>query len=287
MRILQPHRISSEIFDVIYQASESLVIVSPYVNFNNWRQMADALKHALKRGVKIDFFVRNDPDNANSWEQVEQLGVTPHLVENLHAKFYYNERTGVISSMNLLSFSNSNSIEIGCKLETNEELGELKNFVNDFLLINKVSEKPSKEYLYLSREKFTIVLANFLESLTNSSTSIYFQEGSLVIYALSNKFFLDIDKTNNSLFVSAIISRNEASCFTSYSFGQSVTSGFNLTLIRGEENYYDLIEANYKYRLSTIYLDNLKVQEKINLMGSIHNLIEDVVKFKKYVHQQN
>ncbi|KJF44235.1 phospholipase D-like domain-containing protein [Draconibacterium sediminis] len=287
MRILQPHRISSEIFDVIYQARDSLVIVSPYVNFNNWRQMADALKHALKRGVKIDFFVRNDPDNANSWEQVEQLGLTPNLVENLHAKFYYNERTGVISSMNLLSFSNSNSIEIGCKLETNEELDELKNFVNDFLQINKVSEKPSEEYLYLSREKFTVVLANFLESLTNSSTSVYFQKGSLIIYALSNKFFLDIDKTNNSLFVSAIISRDEASCFTSYSFSQPVTSGFNLTLIRGEANYYDLIQANYKCRLSTIYLDNLKVQEKINLMGSIHNLIEDVVTFKKYVYQQN
>ncbi len=109
MKVLQPHRISGEILDVIYESKQRLVIVSPYVNFNNWRQMADALINALKRGVKIDFFVRSDADNANSWEQVEQLGIVPKLVDNLHAKFYLSEQTGVISSMNLLSFSNSNS----------------------------------------------------------------------------------------------------------------------------------------------------------------------------------
>ncbi len=66
MKILQPHRISSEILEVIYQAKRSLVIVSPYVNFKYWDQMANALVSAKNRNVSIDFYVRNEPDNINS-----------------------------------------------------------------------------------------------------------------------------------------------------------------------------------------------------------------------------
>src|SRR5688500_7622706 len=107
MKILQPHKISNEIFDLIYEAKQYLIIVSPYVNFKYWERLASELVNAKNRGVRIDFFVRNEPENAASWEQVESLGIAPRLVNNLHAKFYFNEKNGVISSMNLLSSSNS------------------------------------------------------------------------------------------------------------------------------------------------------------------------------------
>ncbi len=287
MKVLHPHRISGEILDVIYEAKQRLVIVSPYVNFNNWRQMADALTNALKRGVKIDFFVRSDADNANSWEQVEQLGIVPKLVDNLHAKFYLSEQTGVISSMNLLSFSNSNSIEIGCKLETREELVELNRFVNDFLATNEIEEKPTEEDLYISREKFTVVLTNFIQNQTGSKASVYFRNGAFVIQALSNQFFLYIDKATNTIDVDAIVSGKEADCFHRFQFHESVTNAFDVELYRGKDNYYDQVGASYKTRLSSIYLDKLRVSEKKDLINGIGAFLMEIDKFKQFVYQLN
>lgn len=285
MKILQPHRISSEILEVIYQSNKNLTIVSPYVNFSNWRQMADALANALKRGVSIDFFVRSDSDNTNSWEQVEQIGIIPKLVENLHAKFYFNEKMGVISSMNLLSYSNSNSIEIGCKLETNEEINELKRFVNDFLLVNEIPAISSEQYMYLSKERFSVILENYIHNITGTRTSVYFKNGSFVIFALSNKYFLDIDRVNNLLFITAIISKVEADKFDNYWFNNLTGEIFEIELNRGEEKHYDLIEAAYKTRLSYNNLDKLKVDEKLALIVNILSFISEVRKFKDFVHQ--
>ena len=181
MKILQPHKISTEIIDIIYEAKDYLILVSPYVNFQNWDRIATELKNAKRRGVKIDFFVRNEPENSRSWEQVSSLDIQPRLVPNLHAKFYFNEKNGLISSMNLLSSSNSNSIEIGCKLDTIEEIIQLRVFVNDFIISNESESIPDADDLYLSKEKFTVVLENFLSNVLKSRTSVYFSKGQFTI----------------------------------------------------------------------------------------------------------
>jgi phosphatidylserine/phosphatidylglycerophosphate/cardiolipin synthase-like enzyme len=118
MNILSSHKISGVLFDIIHSAKKELVLVSPYVNLTYWKQLATALTAARDRGVKIDFYVRHEPGNVLSKEQAEALGITPHLVANLHAKFHYNETSGLVTSLNLLGVSNSNSIEIGCQLDS-------------------------------------------------------------------------------------------------------------------------------------------------------------------------
>ncbi|RZK16157.1 MAG: hypothetical protein EOO56_20595, partial [Hymenobacter sp.] len=98
MNILSSHKISGVLFDIIHGAKKELVLVSPYVNLTYWKQLATTLTATRDRGVKIDFYVRHEPGNVLSKEQVEALGITPHLVANLHAKFYYNETSGLVTS---------------------------------------------------------------------------------------------------------------------------------------------------------------------------------------------
>jgi len=280
MKILPPHRISTEIIDIIYEAKERLVIVSPYVNFSNWDRLATELRNAKKRGVQIDFYVRNEPENSKSWEQVVELGIKPSLVPNLHAKFYFNERNGIISSMNLLSSSNSNSIEIACKLETKDEIEELKRFVNDFILPNESNEIPDDDDLYLSKEKFTIALENYLSNVLKSRTSIYFKNGLFSINTLSNKFDLSIDKFDNSIIIRGILSSKEADKFEVEGTNFFTSDYFHYKLIREGNGSYDTFGAFSKVRLSNSFLDKLRVNEKKELISEIAHFFECYRDFK-------
>jgi len=281
MKILQPHKISTEIIDIIYEAKEHLVIVSPYVNFVNWDRLATELKNAKKRGVKIDFFVRNEPENSKSWEQISSLDITPRLVPNLHAKFYFNEKNGLISSMNLLSSSNSNSIEIGCKIDSQEELNELNLFVKDFVISNESDTIPDEDDLYLSKEKFIIVLANYLSNVLKCNTNIYFKNGQFTINTLSNKFAFGINKAENTISITFIMSDKLANAFeTKYS--QYYTSKyFDCVLNGGGKGYCDTFTAYSTVRLSNSFLDNIRVNEKKELISEIAELFYCYNNFSK------
>jgi len=91
MKIIPPYQITSEILNLINEANEYLILVSPYVNFNNWEGIKTDIRNALKRNVKIFFYVRLQSENFTSWEQLEGLGITPKLIKNLHSKLYFNE----------------------------------------------------------------------------------------------------------------------------------------------------------------------------------------------------
>ncbi|MFD3000420.1 phospholipase D-like domain-containing protein [Pontibacter toksunensis] len=280
MKILQPHKISTEILDLIYEAKQYLIIVSPYVNFKYWERLASELVNAKNRGVRIDFFVRNEPENAASWEQVEALGITPRLVNNLHAKFYFNEKNGVISSMNLLSSSNSNSIEIGCKLENNEELDELKRFVKDFITTNEIKEKPNDEDLYVSKEKFTVVLQNYIYHNVGSSARAYFSNGVLIISGCSTKFTLSIDKVENKVYIDAVLSQDDAGFYHTEAHNHLRPGYFEYQFVQGGNGYHNMIGGYSKVRLSNTFLDNLRVNEKKELIAAISDFIKGVGDFK-------
>lgn len=181
MTILTPHKISGELLEVIHSAQQYLVLVSPYVRMGKWQALADALTAAQRRGVRIEAFVRYEPDNAPSWEELEALGIRPRLVPNLHAKFYFNESGGLISSLNLLASSHQQAVEIGCKLETATELEELKDFVKRYLHPHELTERPSEDEIYLSKERFVVVLENYLAEELDTRANVKFQKDGLQV----------------------------------------------------------------------------------------------------------
>lgn len=285
MKILPPHKITSEILDVICESKKHLVIVSPYVNFNKWERMESELKNAISRGVQIYFFVRYEPENAKSWEQVKELGIKPILIKNLHAKFYYNEYSGVISSMNLLTSSNNSAIEIGTKVEGKEEIEELKKFVSSYIITNKIDELPSEEDVYVSKEKFSILLSNVLSNNFRRNVSVYFKKGELNINTGRDSFFCSVDKGANKLHVSGILSQDEADSFQNLRAKYFTSGYFFYEQNTPNKGFYNMLSAITKERLSTDYLDGLRLKEKKQLLNEIAMFILTVSDFKQEVYQ--
>ncbi|MCI1188735.1 hypothetical protein MON38_15010 [Hymenobacter sp. DH14] len=284
MKILPPDSISSELLNLIHSANEYLVLVSPYVRMGQWVRLTAALSSAQKRGVNIKAFVRHDLDNASSWEELEAIGIKPRLIANLHAKFYFNETGGLISSLNLLSSSNANSLEIGCKLDTEAELQELKDFVKRYIIPLEEKERPSEDDLYLSKEKFSVVLENDLAEATDSRSRVFFKNNELQIQSVGNSFYLHLDKGANRLSVSGVVSEAEADAFEKFKAEYFTNPQFEVEVNQGAPGYYSMVSGDYKPRLSTTYLDRLRLPEKKDLLDAIVDFVVSVRDFKEAVY---
>lgn len=281
MKILLPHKISGALFDIIHEAQKELVLVSPYVNLTQWKQLATALTAARDRGVRITFYIRYDAGNPASKEQVEALGITPQLVPWLHAKFYFNENGGLITSLNLLSSSNSNSIEIGSQLETPEELETLRHFVRQYLVPQELGKKGSEEDKYLNTEEFGQILSDYLEESVDDSCMVTGNSGkSLSIQALSNSFTADIDAPNQQLLLEGVVSGREADRYSAKRAKHFTSPALRYELQRGNKGYYDVIRATFIQPLSTSKFNKLTPTEKKHLCTVIADFLTAVRAFK-------
>ena len=106
---------------IVRDASEKLVLVSPYLKIN------DRLKQWLedKNRFKIDIRVvygKNELQPAeNNWLR-SMVSIRSSYCENLHAKCYLNESEALITSMNLYEFSQFNNEEMGVLIRKSDDL---------------------------------------------------------------------------------------------------------------------------------------------------------------------
>lgn len=282
MTILPSHKISGVLFDITHGAKQELVVVSPYVNLTYWKQLATALTAARDRGVRIDFYTRHEPGNVASKEQVEALGLVPHLVPNLHAKLYYNESSGLMTSLNLLGVSNSNSIEIGCQFDSATELNELRRFVQQHLAPQEAVKPLSEEDNYLTQAEFGQVLADYLEELVDDYTQVDGRAGgsSFSIRALRNTFTVDIERPGHHLVLRGIVSGNEADRFAAKQQRHFTSAAFACEVQRGGKGYYDQVRGTLRQPLSAGKFDALTLPEKKQLLPQVADFLRAVRAFK-------
>lgn len=281
MKILPPHKISSSLFDIIHEAKQELVLVSPYVNLTYWKQLATALTAARDRGVRITFYVRHEPSNPVSKEQVEALGITPQLVANLHAKFYFNETSGIITSLNLLGVSNSNSIEIGSQLETTDEVAELRLFVKQYLAPQEVAKTQSEEDKYLNSAEFGQVFADFLEEKVDRRSQVDEQrDSSLSIRALNNTFTVSLERPSQRLVMQAVVSGSEADRFAAKHACHFTSPTLHYEVQRGGKGHYDMLRATLPQPLSAPRFNGLTLPEKKQLLPHISDFLLAARAFK-------
>jgi hypothetical protein len=111
-RFLETTGISHHLQQLIDQANESLVLISPYLKVN------DRLRYSLedKDRMKIDIRIVYGKSELQP-EQINWLRglkyVRTSFCENLHAKCYLNESEAIITSMNLYEYSQVNNEEMG------------------------------------------------------------------------------------------------------------------------------------------------------------------------------
>lgn len=118
-KFLTGDELNSEIGKIIDQADEQLIIVSPFIKLH------DRTKDKLRLRIEDDkleiilVFGKNE-ENLNKSLSVEDLAflktfsnIEIRYEKRLHAKYYANESSAILTSMNLYDFSQNNNIEFG------------------------------------------------------------------------------------------------------------------------------------------------------------------------------
>ena len=121
--------------DIIWEAQDTLLLVSPYIKLDDYfKKLFQKHKNNHKLHIVI-IFGKNEKDIKRSLSREDFdffkdfLNISIVYVPNLHAKYYGNEKKGVITSINLYDFSFRNNIEFGVYSETSL-LGSISNMTN-------------------------------------------------------------------------------------------------------------------------------------------------------------
>ena len=144
MELIKLSEISGKIMTLMDEAETTFVAVSPYIKLAQWEKMKNRLRALKERGVSLEFFVR--ANEAQSVSELARLGLNCSEVKNLHCKVYFNDKYAIVTSQNLLQFSDANSIEIAFQTQTTAEYLEIVHYVDKNVRSEVVAPQP-KEYL--------------------------------------------------------------------------------------------------------------------------------------------
>jgi phosphatidylserine/phosphatidylglycerophosphate/cardiolipin synthase-like enzyme len=109
--------------ELIKDAREKLILISPFLRLNERIKELLADKNRLKIDVRIVYGkVELQPDEIN-WLK-DQTYIRTSFMQNLHAKCYLNEEKCIITSLNLYEFSQINNNEMGVLIHRADD-GEL------------------------------------------------------------------------------------------------------------------------------------------------------------------
>lgn len=126
--------------ELIKDAQERVIIISPYLRFN------DKIKELLKDKDRMKIDVRIvygkselAPAEMNWLKSLEYVRTS--FCENLHAKCYLNEQAAIITSMNLYDFSQVNNNEMGVYIEKENEAELYKDTYEEAKRLIRISDQ--------------------------------------------------------------------------------------------------------------------------------------------------
>jgi len=111
--------ISAHIEDIIRNAKNKLVLISPYIQLS--KIFLERLQDTDRRNVKITLVFRKGalkPDEGSQLSQLKNLSL--YFCEDLHAKCYFNEERMLLTSMNMYESSEKNR-EMGVLIRANDD----------------------------------------------------------------------------------------------------------------------------------------------------------------------
>ena len=139
-KFLNTTGVSYYLEELIKSTKEQLILISPYLQFNERIREHLSNLNVQKRDIRIVFKENKLHNEENNWLE-KQIGVKTSILDNLHAKCYISENEAIITSMNLYEFSQIHNNEIGIQISK----------VEDQDLYNSTLEEAQR-LLYISKE---------------------------------------------------------------------------------------------------------------------------------------
>lgn len=139
-KFLNTTGVSYHLEELIKNTKDRLILISPYLQFN------DRIKEHLqnlniqKRDIRIVYRENKLHPDENNW-LAGQVGVRTSICKNLHAKCYINENEAIITSMNLYEFSQMNNNEMGIYISKESDEGLFKSVLEEAQRLLTVSEE--------------------------------------------------------------------------------------------------------------------------------------------------
>jgi hypothetical protein len=111
-KFLDTTGVSYHLQQLINQAQDTLILISPYLKINERLRQALEDKDRMKIDIRIVYGKSElQPDQTNWLKSLRYIRTS--YCENLHAKCYLNENEAIVTSMNLYEFSQVNNQEMG------------------------------------------------------------------------------------------------------------------------------------------------------------------------------
>jgi phosphatidylserine/phosphatidylglycerophosphate/cardiolipin synthase-like enzyme len=126
--------------EMIKEASDRLILISPFLKLNDRMKELLADKNRLKIDVRIVYGKSELQPQEIEWLR----GLTyirTSFCKNLHAKCYMNENMCIVTSLNLYEFSQVNNNEMGVLIQRAEDVQLYKDAYEEAQRIIRISDE--------------------------------------------------------------------------------------------------------------------------------------------------
>lgn len=124
MKIINPRKNIDSVISLIKNAKKRVVIVSPFNDLLGWDELKAAINSANEH-LEVSYYVREGEGRKG----IDGINATVYEVPLLHAKMFFSEGEGIISSGNL---TNHPDINWFCYLN-DEEYKDIVGFFKTYI----------------------------------------------------------------------------------------------------------------------------------------------------------
>ncbi len=159
-KIVSTIGVSHSLENLILQAREYILIVTPYLKFTS--SILGRLSQADRRGIKIIIIYGKSELSKDTQRQLKSFkNLNLYFLKDLHAKCYLNELEGIITSMNLYEYSQVNNWELGLLIEKDDIIIRDQLMQELELMVDSSTEEIN------NFDRFNLVEKSYVEKLSD------------------------------------------------------------------------------------------------------------------------
>tara|TARA_B100000795_G_scaffold76298_1_gene54280 strand:- start:162 stop:884 length:723 start_codon:yes stop_codon:yes gene_type:complete len=193
-RFLNTRKAVSEIEDLIRDADQRLILISPYLKLS--KDFKELLTYRNSKDKITTVIFGKQELNPNEMKFLQGLRfVILKYNQDLHAKCYLNDNKMIITSLNLYEFSMNNNKEMGVLIDLNDE-SDKELFDDAFKEIDFIDETSERfEFTSIPEEKKPVKVESKVQTKKTSNSKLLTTKEISQITGLSsrkvNAWFVD------------------------------------------------------------------------------------------------
>lgn len=202
-KFINTRKAVSEIEDLIKNAGEKLILVSPYLKLS--KDFKELLTYRNNKDRITTVIFGKQELNPDEMKFLQGLRfVILKYNEDLHAKCYLNDEKMVITSLNLYEFSMANNKEMGVLIDKNDPADAqlFEDAYKEVDYINETSQKfelhsPKPQNGYKLSEKSNSYKSNSAKSDSTNNNGYCIRTGAQIPFDIEKPFSYDAYKKWN------------------------------------------------------------------------------------------